>query len=265
MSRLLGIAMGGAIAVGVIVLGIDLYRDAPTWLTALSVLIAVGPIALWGVYMASQSLLALSRQIGRPSDLVDLDAPEIVIPRRRPPRVLPTLGALWFMLFIGGLSLSKFKTDEMELGTLIGTAIVLFFFISIPTRNLWFIWRLKDSAFAPIVLDAEGLLDRSYRDAPRIAWRDIAAIDLQSGEFTLTGERKKWAVVHAPDRRWFARLRGPRTLRFALNSYGLQPGGDYALSLIRAYWQRRLAVHDVDRAPAAPQSPQEERVVTRSA
>ena len=247
ISQLLGIAFGGAIALGIIVFGVTQHRDEPTMLTALSLLIATGPIAGWGLYMASGALLSLVRQFGRRRTLVDLDAPEIVIRRRRPARVLPTLGGLWFILFVGGLTLSKFKADEIEMGSLIGAAIVLLFFIYIPARNIWTMWRWKTSAFVPLVLDAEGLLDRSIIDKPRIPWRDIADIDLESGVITLTGDTKKWAETEVPDRRWFAHLRGQRPPpRYRLN-YGLQPDDHYALLLVRAYWQRRSGGHAIDR------------------
>jgi len=135
--------------------------------------------------------------------------------------------------------------------TVIGTVILLVVLLYGPIRGLWTIWRLKASAFSPIVLDGEGFLDRSIAGMPRIAWPDIAAINLHSGVMTLTGGIRKWAEDRAPDRRWFARWRAPRIPRLAIQHYGLQPDAEYAVSLIHAYWQRRVAGHAVDRIGVA--------------
>jgi hypothetical protein len=246
VSGLLSFAFGSGIALGIFVLSIDYFAEEPTWLSAASILIASGPIAAWGLFLASGELLAMAQWIGRRRTRVDLDAPEIVIPRKRPPRVLSSLGVLWFMLFIGGLTLSKFKADEIDTGSLIGAAIVLFFFVYIPAQNLWTMWRWKTRDFVPLVLDAEGLLDRSIIDRPRIPWQDIAEIELESGYITLTGDTKKWLETEVPDRRWFKSLRGQRPPTRISLRYGLQPNDYYALSLVRAYWLRRTAGDAVD-------------------
>lgn len=241
VSRLLGIALGSAIALGVLVLGIEYYREKPDLLTVLSIVIATGPVAGWGLYGASGALLSLVRQFARRRIQVDLDAPEIVIPRRMPPRVLPSLGALWFALFMGILLLGKLKDAEIDARALVGVAVMLFIFVGVPLRNVWTMWRWKARDFVPVVLDVEGLLDRSVSDMPRLPWRDIEDIDLDTGLITLSGETKKWVEARVPERRWFARLRGQRLPPRLWLNYGLQPDDHHALSLVRAYWQRRIA------------------------
>ncbi|GAB2179146.1 hypothetical protein [Dongia sp. agr-C8] len=251
ISRLLGIALGSAIALGIMVFGIDYYRENPGLLTVLSLVIGTGPVAGWGLYMANGALLSLVRQFGRRRVEVDLDAPEIVIPRRMPPRVLPSLGALWFALFMGAILLGKLREAETDASNPVGVAVMLFIFVGVPLRNVWTMWRWKARDFVPVVLDAEGLLDHSVTDMPRLPWRDIEDIDLDAGLITLTGETKIWVEAKAPDRRWFTRLRGQRPPpRLRLN-YGLQPDDYCALSLVRAYWQRRIASPAVD-ARVAP-------------
>lgn len=180
---------------------------------------------------------------------VDLDASEIIIPRakwRRVPFTLAYLvaGAIFGILLVGAI----------DQGNAAGSVFWLVFVLSM-ILNIWRTWRKSEQTYAPVVLDREGIQDRST-DKPRIPWQDIAEIDNRWGNMTLT--RESALRLSPPDayllKRWLTRPR-PKIM---IDTGGLEPDQPYAKALIRAYWLRRRA--DGLMVP----SPQEQRAVSRS-
>jgi len=165
---------------------------------------------------------------------VDLDASELVIPRKKWRRVPFTLANL---VVASGVTILLLAAIGQ--GNTVGIVFWLLFLLS-AILSIWRIWRNPARTHAPVVLNIEGIEDRSL-DRPRIPWRDIAEIDKRWGLITLTGETAQRIAATTPDRRLLQRwLKRPQP-KYGIDLGGLEPDETYARALIRAYWLRRVA------------------------
>jgi MFS family permease len=144
--------------------------DDGTWIWAVALFL--GPIAFALCYAALSAVVFFFRRIAQLRKSVDLDAPEIVIRRRPKHRLAMTAGQWIFIPIMPIFFLRSIDFEEAPVSALVSIVFCLLFLAS-TGMGIWRTWRRPAKTYSPIVLGADGFLDRST-DRPRIPWRDIA-------------------------------------------------------------------------------------------
>ena len=170
LTGLMGAAFGFAILAFGLYLPIVQWDQARRLEAIIGLVVFTLPLAVFG---AAFGIAAIKRPIAlwrdRRTPLPAIDGTPIVIARKRPRRLWPTLALSYG--FTMTLLLASTKSPEMTAVQYVFVALVILSFL-ISLQRVWFPARLR---WEPVVLDADGIEDRSL-GMVKLPWSDVAKI-----------------------------------------------------------------------------------------